>query len=222
MLLFAEREPGKLDEIAGLPDLPLRGLPAGIARELLPRQPSAGHSMTACRIGSSPRRVATRWHCLSSRMNRPRRNWLAGSACRAVPLPGRIEESFLRRAQQLPAETQRLLLVAAAEPTGGGLCCGKRPGRWVSRPRPPGGQADGLLDLGPQVIFRHSLLRSAIYRAAAADERRRRIWRWPRPPMPRAIPTARPGTAPTRRSRLTRTSPMSWSARPGGPRRAAG
>ena len=31
---------------------------------------------------------------------------------------------------------------------------------------------DGLLDLGAQVAFRHSLLRSAVYRAAAADERR--------------------------------------------------
>src|SRR5215472_11857109 len=35
-----------------------------------------------------------------------------------LPLPGRIEASFRRRVQQLPAATQRLLLVAAAEPTG--------------------------------------------------------------------------------------------------------
>ena len=33
-------------------------------------------------------------------------------------------------------------------------------------------QADGLLDLGVQIAFRHPLLRSAIYRVAAADERR--------------------------------------------------
>ena len=35
VLLFAEREPGELDELAGLPDLPLRGLPADGASELL-------------------------------------------------------------------------------------------------------------------------------------------------------------------------------------------
>ena len=33
-------------------------------------------------------------------------------------LPVRIEASFRRRVQQLPPETQRLLLVAAADPTG--------------------------------------------------------------------------------------------------------
>src|SRR5262249_58400828 len=35
VLLFAEREPGELDALAGLPDLPLRGLPGDCARELL-------------------------------------------------------------------------------------------------------------------------------------------------------------------------------------------
>ena len=35
VLLFAEREPGQRDELAGLPDLPLRGLPGDSARELL-------------------------------------------------------------------------------------------------------------------------------------------------------------------------------------------
>ena len=36
----------------------------------------------------------------------------------AQPLASRIEQSFLRRLQSLPAETQRLLLTAAAEPVG--------------------------------------------------------------------------------------------------------
>ena len=84
-------------------------------------------------------------------------------------------------------------------------------------------QADGLLDLGAQVAFRHSLLRSAIYRAAAADERRSTHL---------ALATATdardrsrpPGLAPRPRDArpLTKTSPTSWSARPGGPRLAAG
>src|SRR5207302_1916730 len=36
----------------------------------------------------------------------------------AVPLTARIEESFLTRLRLLPAETQQILLVAAAEPVG--------------------------------------------------------------------------------------------------------
>src|SRR3954467_9991729 len=35
-----------------------------------------------------------------------------------APLQGRIEASFRGRAQELPEETQRLLLLAAAEPLG--------------------------------------------------------------------------------------------------------
>src|SRR5262249_38325242 len=33
-------------------------------------------------------------------------------------LPGRIEESFVRRLEALPTDTQQLLLIAAAEPVG--------------------------------------------------------------------------------------------------------
>src|SRR6185312_5505802 len=36
----------------------------------------------------------------------------------AMPLSGRIEQSFRRRLDALPAEPRRLLLVAAAEPVG--------------------------------------------------------------------------------------------------------
>ena len=88
-------------------------------------------------------------------------------------LPGRIEASFRRRVQQLPTETQRLLLLAAADPTG-------EPALLVRASEEIGvpihelspAEADGLLELGAQVTFRHPLLRSAIYRAAPSDERR--------------------------------------------------
>ena len=36
----------------------------------------------------------------------------------ALSLSGRIEESFVNRLEALPEDTQQLLLVAAAEPTG--------------------------------------------------------------------------------------------------------
>jgi hypothetical protein len=36
----------------------------------------------------------------------------------AVPISGRVEESFRRRVGVLPAQTRQLLMVAAADPTG--------------------------------------------------------------------------------------------------------
>jgi ATP/maltotriose-dependent transcriptional regulator MalT len=75
--------------------------------------------------------------------------------------------------QQLPAATQRLLLVAAAEPTGEPALLWKAAGMLGIPAEAVGpAEADGLLELGAQVAFRHPLLRSAVYRAAAADERR--------------------------------------------------
>ena len=46
----------------------------------------------------------------------------------AAPLSGRIEESFRRRLEALPAGTRRLLLVAAADPAGDPGWCGGQPG----------------------------------------------------------------------------------------------
>ena len=63
----------------------------------------------------------------------------------ARPLASRIEESFLRRLEALPAETQRLLLLAAAEPVGDvsaavarGRAARDRRRRGQRRPRRPG------------------------------------------------------------------------------------
>jgi DNA-binding CsgD family transcriptional regulator len=174
VLLFAEREPGELDELAGLPDLPLGGLPSGSARELLESAIS----------GPLDRRVRDRILAEAhgnplALLELPHESSPADLAGGfglpdGLPLPGRIEASFLRRVQQLPAATQRLLLVAAAEPTGESPLLWRAAGMLGIQAEAAGpAQADGLLDLGAQVAFRHPLLRSAIYRAAAADERRR-------------------------------------------------
>src|ERR1700733_5136031 len=117
VLLFAEREPGERDELAGLPDLPVRGLPADSARELLasaingPLDRRVQNRILAEAHGN-PLALLELPHELSPAE-------LAGGfgLPGGLPLPGRIEESFLRRVQQLPVATQRLLVVAAAEPT---------------------------------------------------------------------------------------------------------
>ena len=52
------------------------------------------------------------------------------------PLASQIEHSFLRRVESLPEQTQRLLLIAAAEPLGDGPCCGAPPNNSGSEPTP--------------------------------------------------------------------------------------
>ena len=121
-LLFAcvtRRDAGDAGPFSGLPELRLDGLgdPGRAGRCWPPR--SAHRSTTWCATGSSPRRAATPWRCWSCPGARPRRAWPAGSSCPdAMSVPHRIEDSFQRRSGDLPTETQLLLLVAAAEPTG--------------------------------------------------------------------------------------------------------
>ena len=172
VLLFAEREPGELDQLAGLPDLPLPGLPDDCARELLASAISGPlDDRVRDRILAEARGNPLALIELPHELTLVK---LAGGfgLPGAVPLPGRIEASFRRRVQQLPGPTQRLLLVAAAEPTGEPALLWRAAGMLSIPPEAVGpAQADGLLELGPQVAFRHSLLRSAVYRAAPAEER---------------------------------------------------
>jgi DNA-binding CsgD family transcriptional regulator len=92
-----------------------------------------------------------------------------------APLTPRIEESFLKRLRLLPAETQQLLLVAAAEPAGGPVLLWRAAaqiGLGVHAAAPA--EAVGLLDLGAtRVRFRHPLVRSAVYGAATLEDRQR-------------------------------------------------
>jgi DNA-binding CsgD family transcriptional regulator len=92
----------------------------------------------------------------------------------ALSLSGKIEESFVIRLEALPEDTQLLLLVAAAEPTGDPALL------WRAAERL--GIADAvlypaesarLLEVDGRVRFRHPLVRSAVYRAATPHRRRR-------------------------------------------------
>jgi DNA-binding CsgD family transcriptional regulator len=91
----------------------------------------------------------------------------------ALSVQGRIEESFRQRLARLPARTRRLLLVAAAEPTGDPALMWRTAERLgiTGRALEPAESA-GLLDVGARVRFHHPLVRSAVYAAAEAAERR--------------------------------------------------
>jgi hypothetical protein len=115
-LVFAARVPG--DELAGLPELVVEGLQEADARALL----------EAALTGPLDAQVADRLVAEASGnplalvelpRGLPPAELAGGFALPdAVPLSGRIEESFRRRLEALPADTRALLLVAAAEPVG--------------------------------------------------------------------------------------------------------
>jgi DNA-binding CsgD family transcriptional regulator len=91
----------------------------------------------------------------------------------AHALTGQIEENFVRRLDAFSHDARRLLLVAAAEPVGDPLLVWNAAERLGLGPAAAGAvEADGLLAIGERVMFRHPLVRSAVYRSAAAEDRR--------------------------------------------------
>jgi DNA-binding CsgD family transcriptional regulator len=171
VMLFAARERSAL--LTGLPGLDVEGLRAGDARSLLV-------SVIPGRLdeGVADELLAeTRGNPLAL-LELPRgltAAQLAGGfgLPAALSLSGRIEKSFLRRLEALPAETQRLLLVAAAEPTGDQALLWRAVERLgISGRALELAEAAGLLEIGGRVRFRHPLVRSAVYRAAKPNERR--------------------------------------------------
>jgi hypothetical protein len=173
-LVFAARAPSEEPELARLPELVVEGLRDGDARILLG---SVIRGPLDDRVRD--RIVAeTRGNPLAL-LELPRGLTpaeLAGGfgLPHASPLPDRIEESFRRRVASLPAPTRELLLVAAAEPAGEPVLVWRaadRLGIGIDDASPA--VAAGLLEFGARVRFRHPLVRSAVYRDAAPEDRRR-------------------------------------------------
>jgi DNA-binding CsgD family transcriptional regulator len=95
-----------------------------------------------------------------------------------LPQPLSPGPQLLKRYQQqvrsLPLETQRLLLAAAADPTGD-LALLSRVGMELGFDCRGTGEAEtaDLIGAGPPVTFRHPLVREAVYHGATNNERRR-------------------------------------------------
>lgn len=169
--LFATREPG--GGLSGLPELVVEGLHNGDAQVLL-------GSVIQWPLDEQVRD----WFLAETRGNPlallelPRGMTPADLAGGfglpvALGLSRQIEESFRRRIDGLPADTQRLLLVAAAEPAGDPMLVWRAAdGLGIGAAAADGAESEGLLELGDKVRFRHPLVRSAVYRAARADTRR--------------------------------------------------
>jgi DNA-binding CsgD family transcriptional regulator len=91
----------------------------------------------------------------------------------SVPLSASIEESFTRRLAGLPGDARRLLLVAAADPIGDTALVWRAARQLgISESAVEAVEAEDLLELGARAVFRHPLVRSAVYGAAGLKERR--------------------------------------------------
>ncbi|CAM5697819.1 helix-turn-helix transcriptional regulator [Streptomyces canus] len=175
LLVLAVRESGPREAFTDLRELPVHGLSDRDSRRLL----------DSVLTGPLDRRVRnrivaeTRGNPLAL-LELPRgmtavelAGGLAGIEPR--PLSRQIENGFLRRVQSLPAETQQLLLIAAAEPVGDVALlrrAAERLGISVGTAE-ASAETSGLISFGAWVRFRHPLVRSAAYRAADFEQRQR-------------------------------------------------
>ena len=91
----------------------------------------------------------------------------------ALPLSTGIEQSFTRRLARLPRDARRLLLLAAAEPVGDPALLWRAAHQLgIPETAAQAVESDGLLMVDGGVVFRHPLVRSAVYGAAEPSERR--------------------------------------------------
>jgi DNA-binding CsgD family transcriptional regulator len=193
-IVFAARILG--DELVGLPELVVEGLREADARALLdsvltgPLDPRV-HDRIVAEAGGNPLALVELPRGVTSAE-------LAGGFALpdAMPLSGRIEESFRRRLEPLPEDSLRLLQVAAADPVGDPVLVWRAAERLgiATEAATPTAEA-GLVEFGARVRFRHPLVRSAVYRSASLQERQevhralaeasdpeldpdRRAWHW--------------------------------------------
>jgi DNA-binding CsgD family transcriptional regulator len=173
-LVFATRQSGDEPLLTGLPDLVVEGLPDEDARALLESAlPGPLDDRVRERILAETRGNPLALLELPGALTPA--DVAGGFGLLDAPaLSGRIEQSFQRRLDGLPNETRQLLVVAAADPVGEAALVWRAAGRMGLRPEAGEAAARaGLVEFAAQVRFRHPLVRSAVYRASTAAERRR-------------------------------------------------
>jgi DNA-binding CsgD family transcriptional regulator len=173
--LFAIREPiERRVSLAGLPELQIDGLIDLDARKLVASVATGPvDGQVSQRIIAETQGNPLAILELTAELT-PRQ--LSDSLLLPNPLPigSRLQQRFIRQLKGLPAATQTLLLLAAAEPSGDAVVLWRAAkALGLDRQAVAPAEAQRLLVVGPQVVFRHPLIRSAIYYSAPAAARRR-------------------------------------------------
>src|SRR6516165_2855657 len=162
------------DILAGLPALEIGGLSDRDARPLLLR-----HVHGPLDVPVADRILAESHGNPLALLELPR-TWPAADLAGGFGLPagqpvaGKIEHSYVQRLRLLPADTQLLVLTAAAEPLGDPVLLRRAAGALGMDMMAAAPAADaGLVQVRIRVEFAHPLVRSAAYRAADDADRRR-------------------------------------------------
>jgi DNA-binding CsgD family transcriptional regulator len=174
-LVFAVRETDEEPQLAGLPELWVRGLAIEDAAALLESAvPGTLDSRVRDRI------LAEAQGNPLALLELPRAltpdELALGTAPRrigATPLASRLERGFVTRLRSLPAPARQFLLAAAAEPVGDVPLLWRAAQRLgIGADAASAAEAAGLIEFRDRVRFRHPLVRSAVCRSATAAERR--------------------------------------------------
>ncbi|MEU6418854.1 helix-turn-helix transcriptional regulator [Streptomyces spiralis] len=170
-LVFALRDSGGAHALSGLPELTVEGLSETDARALLasavraPLDPlvrdrivaeARGNPMALLHLPQAPAELAGGF-------------WLPGGR----PVVSRIEDAFHQQFRSLPQDSQRLVLTAAAEPTGDASLLWRAAGaQGITVDAAAPAEASVLVEFGTRIRFHHPLVRSAVYRGTSAPDRR--------------------------------------------------
>jgi DNA-binding CsgD family transcriptional regulator len=170
-VVFAVREP--TEQLSGLPELHVSGLAPDAARLVLA-------SVLPAAVDEP---IVERF--IAETEGNPLALLELSQGLSATPIDGdvdrrdsrglwlRLEESFQRRVEALDRSVGTFLLIAAAEPAGDPVLVW-RATRALGLPESVGDAAEesGLIRRGTSIVFRHPLVRSAIYRFASLVDRR--------------------------------------------------
>jgi DNA-binding CsgD family transcriptional regulator len=171
-MIFAVRQPAGEPSLAGLPEFQLGGLADVHARTLL-------DSVLISPLGERVRdRVIAEARGNPQALLELPRGLTPGELDSrfglpsVAPVPRRIEEDYRRQLALLPAATQLLVLIAAAEPAGDPVLVWRAAGHLgLGAEAAEPAAAAGFVEFSGQVRFCHPQARAAVYRAATPRQR---------------------------------------------------
>lgn len=189
MVMSLRPERGAVLADAGLPAMQLSGLDLASARTLLAEARGGAPSVEL----TAKLHEATAGNPLGLlELSRDQERWAAMPAELPLPVPEAVVHAFAQRITSLPEPAWHALLLAAIADGDLATTARAAPALQTRVDELSGAEKLGLLQLIPgRAVFRHPLVRSAIYTAALPDERRN---------AHRAVAEALPPTARDRRA----------------------